>query len=284
MLLTGFVWCLVGILFGRAPSVRSELYSFFAISSLCYFVFIWGFSPPQATPAREVLWLMVLLLPSSLAEIWGFLWLKRAMDTGNQGISWCIAQSAMIIPFLGAVLLLGKSSDAIQWIGLAVLLAGLATLRKNNSAKTDSPKSGRSSLCFAFGALLLIGVSQFLRLIPGNIGFSAASLSWRLPVLATASMLFWLIYTLCNHCFILRKVWKISVCYGLIITIGQCCFFWSVDAADRVVVTQITYPVAVGSSIVLFCIFCTCFRKERLAIPAICGLALVIAGIAMLSC
>lgn len=286
MLTTGVLWTLVGIVFGRAPDDRAGLRSFFALNGMVYVLFIWLFRFPQPAEPLEVLHLSIFMLPATIVEMVGFLLLKYAMARGSQGLAWSIAQSAMIFPFLGAIAFLNNHAGALKYAGVAVLLTGLILVGKSKQRKRDdeAETNGRKGyLSFAFGAFLLIGLGQFLRIIPGNIGFSEAVLSWRLPLTAPCGMIFWTCYSLSTHTFVPGKVWKIALSYGIIVALGQICFFYAVDAADLLGITSIVYPVAVGTSILLFSVYCVTFRKEKFSLCGWFGVVLITFGIALLS-
>jgi len=119
MLLTGLLWTLVAIVFGSAPSDRDRLYTFFIIQGAGFAALVWLTQTPAAAPAKEILRLSGIIAPSAVTEALAFLMLKRAMDRGSQGIAWSVAQSAMVISFLGSILFFRNPSFAGQWAGLA---------------------------------------------------------------------------------------------------------------------------------------------------------------------
>jgi len=286
MLVTGVLWTAVGIVFGRAPDERGQLGSFFALNGMFYVLFIWILHFPQAADPAEVLRLSIFMLPAAIAELIGFLLLKYAMARGSQGIAWSIVQSSMVLPFLGAIVFLNNHAGYVKFLGALILLGGLALLglrneqQKGGEAETGD---GKGYLPLAFSAFLLIGFGQFLRITPGNIGFSEAALSWRLPVTAPCGMIFWMCYSLSKHSFFPGKVWKLALFYGMITSLGQICFFCAVDAADPRGITSIVYPVAVGTSILLFAAYCVLFRKEKFSKAGWLGVASIASGIALLS-
>ena len=55
MVLTGVIWTIVGILFGRAPTEKDRLCSFFALNGIIFTSFVYLARPPTAAPASEVL-------------------------------------------------------------------------------------------------------------------------------------------------------------------------------------------------------------------------------------
>jgi len=283
MLLTGLVWAAVGVLFGAAPSERDRLYSFFAIGNLVFCAFALAMRPPSAAPVPEVLRLSALIVPSAVMEVIAFLLLKRAMERGSQGVAWCVAQSAMVIPFLGLVAFLRNPSSAAQWAGLGLVLAGLALLgREKPSGK--SAATGNAYILLALAAFALLGIGQFLRLVPGYAGFSPEAMTWRLPLHSLAAALYWIAVCSAKHLWSVRTVWRSAVPYGIVVALGEACFYLAADAADKLLLTSIVMPVSLGACILLFTLYCRIFRGERLSPVGWTAVTLDIIGIALLSC
>lgn len=283
MLVTGVLWTVVGIVFGKAPGDRERLSTFFALNGVFCTLFIWGFHFPKAANPMEVLKLTGFMLPATVAEIIGFVLLKYAMARGSQGIAWSIVQSAMVLPFLGAIAFLHNPAGVLKYAGAAMMLVGLILVGlRQEQARLNEARQKKTFLLLSFGAFLLVGIGQFLRIIPGNAGFSEAALSWRLPIAASCSMLFWMCYVLKAHSFVPGKIWKLALFYGMITYLGLIFFFAAVDAADPLGITSVVYPIAVGTSILLFSCYCVFFRREKFSKIAWGGVASIVTGIALL--
>jgi drug/metabolite transporter (DMT)-like permease len=140
MLLTGVVWSAVGVLFGRAPAEKDRLCTFFALNSVISTSFVYLTQCPLAAPPAEVLRLAGLILPSALLEVVAFLLLKLAMARGSQGIAWCIAQSAMVLAFLGSILFLKNPSSPWQWTGMALMLVSLIIFGRDKRSDSKGVK------------------------------------------------------------------------------------------------------------------------------------------------
>lgn len=283
MLLTGLVWAAVGVLFGAAPSERDRLYSFFAIGNLVFCAFALATRPPSAAPAPEILRMSALIVPSAVMEVVAFLLLKRAMERGSQGVAWCVAQSAMVIPFLGLVAFLRNPSSAAQWAGLGLVLAGMALLGREKP-NGSSAATGSAYILLALAAFALLGIGQFLRLVPGYASFSPEAMSWRLPLHSLAAALYWAAVCSAKHLRSVRTVWRSAVPYGIVVALGEACFYLAADAADKLLLTSIVMPVSLGACILLFTLYCRIFRGERLSPVGWTAVALDIIGIALLSC
>ena len=282
MLLTGVLWTLVGILFGAAPSEKDKLLSFFALNGVFYVAFVYMTQMPSAAPVNEVLRLSVLILPSAIMELVAFLLLKLAMDRGSQGIAWCIAQSAMVVSFICSIIFLRNPSSAPQWIGMILMLASQVLFGRD---KQSAGKVGNDAAFFrlVFISFALIGVAQFLRLIPGYAGFSPETMTWRLPLSAPVGMITWTVVCLAKGVWKPGKVWKHSLPYAIVVALGQICFYLAVDAADKLLLTYIVMPISIGTCILFFTLYCRFFRHERLSRGGWAAVAMDILGIALLS-
>ena len=283
MLLTGLTWGAVGVLFGAAPSDKDRLYTFFSFNGILYNAFVWlTQTPSAAAPVGEIARLALIMIPSATMDVVAFLLLKYAMNRGSQGIAWCIAQSAMVITFLCAIFFLHNPSSATQWTGMALALASLFLFARDKPTKEGGSNDTVYFLC-AFGSFALIGFCNFLRQIPGYAGFSPETLTWRLPLQAPVGMIFWTTLCLAKGIWKPGLVWKISLPYAAVVTLGQACFFAATDAADALRITSVVMPVATGTCILLFALWCRFFRHERFSKGGWIAVGLGIAGIALLS-
>lgn len=282
MLLTGLTWAGVGVLFGLAPADKNKIGSFFALYGIFYTFFVWLSSCPSAAPAAEVLKLAALIAPSAIGEVIAFLLLKKAMDRGNQGIAWSVVQSSMFVSFLGGVFILKNASSWTQWLGMVLILSSLILFGK---AKESGGEKKNDSIYFryVFIAFSLVGTCQFLRIVPGYMNFSEAALSWRLPLQCPWGMIFWLTVCCIRKNFCPAAVWKFSVPYALVVTVGQIFFYWATDAADKLKITSIVVPVSVGSCIALFALYCAFIRKEKTTVSSWIATGMTISGIALLA-
>ncbi|MBQ9776326.1 MAG: hypothetical protein IJW17_09875 [Lentisphaeria bacterium] len=282
MLLTGLIWAAVGVLFALAPADREKICSFFALNGILFTLFVYISNFPQAAPVTEVLKLAAVIVPSALMEVIAFLLLKKAMDRGSQGVAWSVVQSSMVLSFLGAVFILHNPAVSAQWIGMVLILVSLVLFGK---AKNNGGKTCNDAVYYryVFTAFLLVGGGQFLRIVPGALGLSDAALSWRLPLQCPWGMLFWMAVCLKRNCFQFRSVWKFSIPYAVVVTLGQFCFYRATDAADKLKMTSIVVPAAIGTCIVLFSLYCAVVRKEKMPLCVWLATFMTIAGIALLA-
>ena len=286
LLLTGLTWTVVAVLFGKAPAEKDRLYSFFALNGLLFSALVLLTSRPEAAPVREVLRLATVMLPSALLEVLAFFLLKLAMNRGSQGIAWCIMQSAMVLSFLGSIIFLKNPSSAAQWIGMALMLGSLALFGRNKDKKGGAGTRTNDATFFrlVFAAFILVGLAQFTRLLPGYMGLSEATLTWRLPMQAPFGLIVWTTVCLVKKCYNPGRIWKFSLIYGIVVTLGQILFYLATDAVDKLKMTSIIMPVTIGTCILFFTLYCRFFRKEYLSPSGWTAVAMNMAGIALLAC
>ena len=78
-------------------------------------------------------------------------------------------------------------------------------------------------------------------------------------------------------------VWKVSFACAAVVTLGQICFFAATKAAYPLGITSRVVPVAIGTCILLFALWCRFVRRERMSWAGWLAVASDIAGIALLS-
>lgn len=283
LLTTGVIWGFVGVFFGKAPKEKDKLYTWFALNGIIFAALVFLTRRPDPAPAGEVVRLALFIAPSAILDLLSFLLLKLAMERGSQGVAWCIMQSAMIVPFLGSLIFLDNKASSWQWSGMALIAASLLIFGVAKHTAGGSKRSDALFFRYVFLAFALTGAAQFLRVIPGSAGFSAETLSWRLTLQAPYGMLFWLGVCWQKRSFCPRPVWKHSLIYGIIVTLGQVFFYLGTDAADKLKMTAIIYPVAMGTCIAFFSLYCFFIRKEQVSRLSWTAITATIAGIALMA-
>ncbi|MBR6471649.1 MAG: hypothetical protein IKS83_07615 [Victivallales bacterium] len=278
-LATGVVWTLVGILYSQA-SQRDDgsFVPFMASYSLVFAVTAWTVGCPVAAPAREVALTGGCALSAAFFGQFGFLALYLAMQRGGHGVAWSLAQSAMVIPFLGGVIFFGNRPGVWPYIGLAAMLGAIALIGAG-SAGTDRAKS-RFYLLLALGAMLLNGVSQTLTLIPGHLGLSLEALTWRVPLYSLAGLAWWVVLLMRRERY--RFSWLGAV-YGIVVAGGQFLLYRASDSLERQNASGLAYPVAVGTCILLMRLYSRVARRECLTRLEAIGLTLLLFGIALMN-
>ena len=278
-LATGAVWTLVGILYSRASQRDSGGFvPFMAAYSLVFIVTAWTIGHPAPAPTREVTLTGAYALAAALFGQCGFLALYFAMRRGGHGVAWALMQSALAVPFLCGVLFFGNRPGIWPCCGLAMMLVAVALIGAG-AADTNVTK-GRFYLLLAFGAMLLTGVSQALTLVPGHLELSAEALTWRVPFYSLVGLGWWVVL------FVRREKIRFSwlgVLYGIVVAAGQFLLYQASDCLERHNAAALAYPIAVGTCILMMRIYSRLVRKECFSRFETVGLALLLAGIALLN-
>ena len=278
-LATGVVWTLVGILYSRASQRDGGSFvPFMASYSLVFAVTAWTAGCPVAAPAREVLLTGGCALSAAFFGQFGFLALYLAMRRGGHGVAWSLAQSSLVVPFLGGVVFFGNRPGVWPYIGLAVMLGAIALIGAG-SAGTDRAKS-RFYLLLALGAMLLNGVSQTMTLIPGHLGLSLEALTWRVPLYSLAGLGWWVVLLARREKY--RFSW-LGVVYGIVVAGGQFLLYRAADCLERWNASGLAYPIAVGTCIFLMRLYSRIARAERFNRLEAIGLTLLLFGIALMN-
>ena len=278
-LATGVVWTLVGILYSRA-SQRDDggFVPFMAAYSLVFVGTAWTIGHPVTAPIREVALTGTYALAVAFFGQCGFLALYFAMRRGGHGVAWSLAQSALVIPFLGGVIFFGNRPGVWPYIGLAAMLGAIALIGAG-SASTDGAKN-RFYLLLALGAMLLNGVSQTLTLIPGHLGLSLEALTWRVPFYSLGGLFWWVVLWSRHEKY--RFSW-LGVIYGVVVAVGQFLLYRASDSLERQNASGLAYPVAVGTCILLMRLYSRFARGERFTRLEAIGLTLLLCGIALMN-
>ncbi|MBR2642962.1 MAG: hypothetical protein IKD46_07515 [Lentisphaeria bacterium] len=283
LLATGIVWGMIGVLFGRAPSEKDKLYTWFALNGMVFTGLVLLTRTPDPAPVSEILRLSLYIAPSAILDLLAFLVLKLAMDRGSQGVAWCVMQSAMVVPFLGALIFLGNTASVWQWAGMGLIIISLLIFGFAKQSKEENKQSDKLFYRYIFLAFALVGVAQFLRIIPGSVGFSEETLSWRLTLQAPYGMIFWLCACWKIHKFTPKPVWKQALLYGFVVALGHALFYLGTDAADKLKLTSIIYPMTLGTCIAFFSLYCFFVRKEQVSKLSWVAMAATVSGIALMA-
>ena len=237
---------------------------------------------PRAASAGAVLKVAAVMIPAAAASQLGFLSLCRAMRRGSHGVSWSIAQSAMLCPFAAGMFFFGEYSTFWRVAGMVLLLASLIPLGRSQCGG-EAEKSGRAFLIPAYHAIGLIGLQQTLTLLPNRIpGVGEAALSWRIPLYSLCG-LGWIGAVIRFREFRCPGMVSLALLNGVLATAGQWTFYRALDLLVQCRAAGIAYPLAVGSSVALFFLYTELIRKERAGTFGIVGVLLAVVGMILLA-
>lgn len=293
MVMVGISWCFVGAIAGKAPKEGIPME---------YIIF------SGSTASMIVMGIMMIILKSNLSCPLPLFILTSAaffaagslcfaqhkltslaMQSGPNNIIWAITQSAMVFPFIISVAFFGVKLTALRLIGIILMLLALGIF--GASGNTSSGAKGKWRLA-TFICLGVVSLDQILVTIPFFYP-EAANIS---PLYCTFMMMAG--YAVCSTVlFILRrrdreyirgfynslvsaKAWKYSFWLLPVSSIvAFLCQFPGMKVMAEHGMGGMSYPLMVGSCIVIFSVFTTVSLKEKFRAIQIFALAACICGL-----
>jgi drug/metabolite transporter (DMT)-like permease len=285
ILLTGLLWSGIGVVLGVAVRRRYDVLSFitvaFVMSSICSWVLFLDWRLLLAGAVERPGALVLLLTAAGAAGGMGMFFLQRSMVAG--AAAWTVGQSALVIPFLAGSLFLGEPLRISGVLGVAaIVLSMIAFSRGNRQSQSGSDMgTGQKWLRHALAAFLLLGAQQALSSVPSSWPGWTDSAGLRVPITLTAGVLPFLVISVRRGMSLDRAVWGIAAAYAVLVIAGQYLLFCAMDQLSLEGRLSLAFPLALGTSIVIFAMWDLLVWKrcpDRLTTIGIClGLLGVIA-------
>ncbi len=284
---TGIIWTAVMIFYSKATERKDEFSSFMMFGSFFVLTVSYALNLPVKASSAEIVKLAFIMVPASFLSTASFATLCMAMRNGSHGIAWGIMQSAILFPFLVGWLCLGEKVGVLSTIGMFLILAALFFMVmgkvKRNSDKSNSvEKHNKLFVFYIILAFTASGVGQLLTILPSHVGLSEEVLKLRIPFFMSGAFL-WLCSILVKRQKIAFRQLPNSIIYGVLVFGGQFALYQAIDALKVLKLTALVYPLAMGSCIVFFSVFCLVWRKEKNTLSEIIGLVILILGLLLQS-
>ena len=285
---TGFLWALVGAVFSHVARQNVNFVAFLFVSSLFNAIGAWLFlfKPNLLSgDGRGVCLNMVAVMATaSLFGCLGFQLMGKAMQKGNRGVIWAMSQSAMILPFFTAVLFFNEKPGGLNWLGIVLILAGLALFGIKKGAADKPDMSAAGWLWMAYTVFLLVGISLSLTILPSHWKSFHDDAGLRVPVYFTASMLYFLAqYIAMGKKRLTRRIVALGLIYSTVVFLGQFFLYRSLDSFATSGKIGMVYPVAIGICVVLFFIYSVLFLKDEIKGGMLVGMLGIIGGVLLLA-
>ena len=288
---TGLAWAFVGVIVSLTAKARYNMVTVFTMQSLMSLVVSLIIFPDYgglAANGNSDLWMLAaVMLAAGLTGSIGILTLQRAMRAGHHGISWSVGQSALIVPFLAAVIFFDEPAPLLRLCGVLAILGSLIILgmaRQNEPVK-ETDGAVKSSLCFVLAllALVIFGVQQTLTTVPSHLATMTDTMNLRIPLMYIGGGVVFVFLWLRKPVRPERR----EVVLALIATaIGITSYFLLFLGLDSLAVaraTSIGYPVATGTCIIGFVAYSFLVMREACTPWHIAGMGLGITGIVFVS-
>jgi uncharacterized membrane protein len=286
--LTGLLWALVGAVFSHASRQNVELIAFLFVSSLFNAIGAWIFLFKPAYLDRAgsgaCLPMVGVMILAALFGSLGFQLMGNAMRKGNRGVIWTVSQSAMILPLFTALLFFNEKLGVLNGLGIVLILAGMVMLGIKKSAVEEPANSDRGWLWMSYAVFILVGISLSLTTLPSHWKGFRDDASLRLPVIFTATMLYFLPQIIAKGKRSLTpRTFALGLTYSVVTFLGQYCLYRSLDGFEKFGRVGMVYPAAIGICVVLFYIYSVVFLKEEFKGRTIASVSGITAGIFLLA-
>ncbi len=297
LLVVGASWCLVGIVFGRAPKegIDTGLIQFTSsiVSISASLIIATFFIPPAPCPKEVVIITCSIYFLQGFLNFWGLQCLGKAMKCGPNGVVWCIAQSALISPFTAGFLFFQQPLNTPRCAGLLLLLAALVLFAKGKKNNPDQAEEGNWRF-FALLALAIFSVQQCFDTTPSYFE-SCRKVSPVLRAMSSASGVFTaslvpFIATAIRSFEKIKKMFSGAKNPRLYIYVFGMQFFSLIfaytlaypgkDAMAAAGAGSVIYPLQVGSCIVSFSLYSILALKEKTSPVQFLAIGLCLLGLA----
>ncbi|HCE43288.1 MAG TPA: hypothetical protein DET40_07050 [Lentisphaeria bacterium] len=297
-LTTGLIWGGVGIVFSRVVKRKMDFYSFMLLSSGLILIFSMAIIPDyraimSGDAGSGFPGLLVVMLAVAATSNIGFLKMRGAMQCGHHGFAWAIAQSAMVLPFIFALLFWHEKAEISRIAGVIMILASFVFLSlkelRNTGKKADMKSDGINGkgskwILFSISAFLLIGLSQIFSILPSHWDNWSDKGALRVPLLCGGTFIFWAAYIFLKGGRIeFKGTYLYSFIYAFLVLGGQIFLYKSLDVMAAAKISSLVYPLAIGICITMVVAYSALKLKEEFGISGIAGILMSLLGIILVS-
>ena len=217
-----------------------------------------------------------------------FLVMKRAMESGPNGLTWAIIQSAFTIPFIMGITFFHVNCSLFRLAGLLLLLTATVLMGCCGQKQNNGEGFSRKWLIFTVTGFVLAGLNQCCANLPSyftgheEIDFSGLWVRSGLGGAGTAAA--WLLHGLKR-----RENFQGGSCgKGIILMtistlIASVTLFCGLDQLASAGAGAIGYPIAMGITIAAFLLYSILILHERLSPTALASILLCLCGIVLLT-
>ncbi len=284
--LAGLAWCGEGIAMQRASCNDEDTRAFYLVSAFAFAVMSVPLLPDWSVLINEGVQrpsaLLAVFAPATALNLIGMLMLMVCMRRGSSGITWSVGQSAMVVPFIGSLVIYGDAFGAVGVAGITLILGMIVVLGTAQKMETGhgAARGWRMALALTF---LAIGASQLLFTVPSRWTDWADHARIRAPLMGVLNLAFSLVLLFPKPPAISRSVLWWGIAMGAIMTTGQALLFAALDQLGRHGLIAIAYPLAIGTCIAVYVAYSTVILRERLRVCDLFAVAAGIAGMVLIS-
>lgn len=235
----------------------------------------------QGADARLALFALIMLTGGGLAGA-GFLVVQRAMREGHQAVVWTVAQSAMLIPFVAAIVFWNEIPRWLGAIGAGLLVCGLIGFGRSKSTHHEDPRTGKRAVAWAMLACGLFGVSQTLVSIPSHQHWADPA-HLRTPLYVMGQILIYVPLAIGARAFPQRGEALIGLIYATLTVVSLAILYATLDRLAAMDRSGIAFPTTVGTCVCTMALYSLLVLREKTSTWVLAALATSVAGIALLA-
>jgi drug/metabolite transporter (DMT)-like permease len=280
----GVLWAAIGVLNSKVSRRNLDFASYAATGVLIGAALMWttwvrhGVIPQQP----YVLPIALICGAAGILAGFGYVALQRAMRSGHHGAVWTVAQSAMALPLLTAMIGWHEALTAAGVIGMGLLFISLVMIGLGKHEKNADSETPGTWFWFALLAFLMFGLSQSINSIP-------SLQQWPDPARLRPGC-----YTLGQCCFYVTWMWLrgsrfrraetlLAVRYAIYGNVSMVLMYRAMDLLAAHQAAGMTLPVGVGTCIVVFALYSVLWLREKAGFFVIGGILVAVAGVGCLT-
>ena len=246
----------------------------------------WAALATEGRAFQLALW----IVPGALANVAGHRAMANAMAGGRSSVAWAIGQGGQAVPFIATVLIWDEHAGATSWLGLALILAGVAVLAQTkglsvNYAAASAASSSPSStwVYWALAALLCYGMNGTLMSVPSHWPDWHDGARLRVPITLGVFALAGIACSPGADWQAIRHLSRLAIPYGLTLAACFACLYRALDALSAAGGAAIAWPLAGSTGVVAYALWEHLVQRRPIARSEIAGIATVVAGIVALA-
>ena len=285
--LAALLWSTTGVLCSKVSKEKISLLAFFAVTSFFGTVMSLMTVRWSVLEVGELGNLSLLLLVMAIAGILsnsGTFLMIRGMKTGHSAATWTIGQSALILPAMFAVFYWKEHFKLVQYVGLTMIVFGIYFLanRREKSQRKDGALTDKW-IVNSIGCFMFFGLCQILLLVPSHWESISGAADLRVPFIMGPSTIILAVLCLIFRKGISKACLKMALPFSICAVAGQRSFFAAADMLTQNDLSSITFPIAIGGSVLGVSVYSHFVAKERFSLTGWGGIALALTGIALIS-
>jgi multidrug transporter EmrE-like cation transporter len=238
----------------------------------------WAALSAETRGVQLALW----IVPGALANVAGHRAMANAMAGGRSSVAWAIGQGGQAVPFIATVLIWNEHAGAVSWLGLALILVGVAILARTKTVAAPSAATASPSptwVYWALAALLCYGMNGTLMSVPSHWPGWHDGAHLRVPITLGVFALAGIACSPGADWQAIRRLSRLAVPYGLTLAACFACLYRALDALSAAGGAAIAWPLACSTGVVAYALWEHLVQRRPIARSEIAGIATVVAGI-----